>query len=75
MTRLAFYYHDLDGRGHATQFWKNFMAHIHTYKKTPDAVWGMAFVMLEEYNAYIIEENYIKFETEEDMLLFMLRWA
>jgi len=51
------------------------MAYIHTYKKTPDGVWGMAFALLADYNAYIVEENYIEFESEEDRLLFMLRWA
>ena len=75
MTRLAYFYQDPDGRGRTTQFWKNFMAYIHTYRKTPDGVWRMAYAMLAEYNAHIAEEDYIEFDTEEDRLLFMLRWA
>jgi hypothetical protein len=75
MTRLQWYYHDPDGRGRATQLWKNFMGHIHLFKQTPDGVWGMAYAMLAEYNAHIVEENYLEFETEEDMTLFILRWA
>ena len=75
LARLEYFYQDPDGRGRAHQFWKNFMAYIHIYKKTPDGVWGMAYAILAEYNAHIVEENYIEFESEEDRLLFMLRWA
>ena len=74
LARLEYFYQDPDGRGRAHQFWKNFMAYIHTYKKTPDGVWGMAFALLADYNAYIVEENYIEFESEEDRTLFILRW-
>jgi hypothetical protein len=75
LARLEYFYHDPDGRVRAHQFWKNFMSYIHTYKKTPDGVWGMAYAILAEYNAYIVEENYIEFESEEDRLLFILRWS
>ena len=74
VARLEYFYWDPDGRGCAYSFWKNFMAYIHTYKKTPDGVWGMAFALLADYNAYIVEENYIEFESEEDRTLFILRW-
>ena len=74
VARLQWYYYDPDGRGRASQLWKNFMAYIHTYKKTPDGVWGMAYAILAEYNAYIVEENYIEFESEEDRTLFIMRW-
>ena len=74
MTKLPYYYHDPDGRGRVYQFWKNFMAHIHTYTKTPDGVWKMAYAMLAEYNATIVDKDYIEFGTEEDKTLFLLRW-
>jgi hypothetical protein len=81
--RLQWYYHDPDGRGRATQLWKNFMNYIHTYIKmnyihtyikTPDGVWDMAYALLAEYNAHIVEADYIEFDSEEDMTLFILRW-
>ena len=76
MTRLEYCYQDPDGRGRAHQFWKNFMSYIHTYKKTPDGVWGMAYAILAEYNAQMGSmDDYIEFDTEEDRTLFMLRWA
>jgi hypothetical protein len=51
------------------------MGYIHTYTKTPDGVWGMAYDILAEYNAHIVpQENYIEFENEEDRTLFILRW-
>ena len=75
MTRYQFVSKDYEGKTRVTQLWKNFMAYIHTYKKTPDGVWGMAYAILADYNAHIVEEDYIEFETEEDQLLFMLRWA
>jgi hypothetical protein len=79
LIRLEYFYHDTDGRGRAHQFWKNFMAYIHTYRKTPDGVWCMAYAMLAEYNAHIgvskEDYNYIEFDTEEDKLLFILRWV
>ena len=75
MTKLAYYYHGPDGRGRVYQFWKNFMAYIHTQTKTPDGVWNMAYAILAEYNATIVGKDYIEFETEEDKTLFLLRWA
>ena len=75
MTRLEYFYRDPDGRGRAHQFWENFMGHIHTFTKTPEGVWHMAFALLAEYNAHIVEENFIEFENEEDRTLFMLRWV
>jgi hypothetical protein len=50
------------------------MGHIHTYTKTPDGVWNMAYAMLAEYNATIVDKDYIEFENEEDKTLFLLRW-
>jgi len=73
--RLQWYYQDPDGRGRVYQFWKNFMNYIHTYIKTPDGVWTMAHAILAEYNAYIVDRDYIEFENEEDMTIFILRWA
>jgi hypothetical protein len=75
MTRYQFVSKDYEGKTRATQIWKNFMAYIHTYKKTPEGVWGMAYAMLAEYDAAIVDEDYIEFETEEDQLLFILRWS
>jgi hypothetical protein len=75
MTRLQWYYYEPDGRGRAYQFWKNFMAHIHTYTKSPDGVWNTAANVLAEYNANIVDKDYIKFETEEDKTFFLLRWS
>jgi hypothetical protein len=75
MTRYQFVSKDYEGRTRATQIWKNFMAHIHTFVKTPFGVWDMAHAMLAEYNARIVEKDYIEFETEEDQLLFILRWS
>lgn len=75
MTRLEYFYQDPDGRGRVYPFWKNFMAHIHTYNQTPSGVWGMSYAILTEYSATIVEENYIEFDTEEDRLLFILRWS
>ena len=72
--RLQWYYYDPDGRGRASQLWKNFMGYIHTYTKTPDGVWNMAYAILAEYNAHIVEADYIEFENEEDRTLFILRW-
>jgi hypothetical protein len=51
------------------------MNYIHTYIKTPDGVWTMAHAILAEYNAYIVDRDYIEFENEEDMTIFILRWA
>ena len=75
VARLEYFYHDPDGRGRVYPFWKNFMAYIHTYRKTPDGVWLMAYAMLAEYNAHIAEDDYIEFENEEEKLLFLIRWA
>ena len=75
VARLQWYYYDPDGRGRATQLWKNFMAYIHTFTKTPDGVWNMAYALLDEYNAHIVEADYIEFETEEDRTLFIMRWV
>jgi hypothetical protein len=75
VARLEYFYQDPDGRGRAHQFWKNFMAYIHTFTKTPEGVWHMAFRLLAEYNATIVDDDYIKFETDEDKLLFLLRWS
>lgn len=74
VARLEYFYRDPDGRGRAHQFWKNFMAYIHTFTKTPEGVWHTAFSILAEYNAHIVEENYIEFESEEDRTLFIMRW-
>ena len=74
VARLQWYYYDTDGRGRATQLWKNFMDYIHTYNKTPDGVWNMAYALLAEYNAHIVEADYIEFESEEDRTLFIMRW-
>jgi hypothetical protein len=74
MIKFEISYHDSTGRGHAHPVWKNLVEDICRTIRDPDGVRSTIFGELQKYNA-TMTGNSIEFETEEDLMLFILRWA
>ncbi len=60
------------GRVDRVSAWKNFILSV--------GEWGDRVSALKEYNArfvlgYSMNEDHLLFDTEQDMMLFLLRWS
>jgi hypothetical protein len=55
-------------------YWRNLVEHVHKTNLLPDAVWRQIYEELAVYGATVRGDDII-FETEEQVSLFLLRWA
>ncbi len=72
VVKLLIHERDKDGILRRLPIWKNFIKQVtHSLAE---------IVLKEEFNATIVitntvDQDYVKFETEQDMIMFMLKWG
>ena len=65
-----------DGKGAPVYFWKNFLEYVRArpWSGKEESDWDKIFDELSKYNCRF-EYSHLVFDTEEDMLYFVLRWS